>query len=109
MYIENLDDVWNYIDLLKKESDEIIKEGSSFTTLNNIYEQLPFFCCVNSILNEKSQEDISMYVYCNETNTPAFNSSYQNTPALWIQKYYIIKEALSIREKKIIEKQKNVK
>ena len=48
-----------------------------------------------------------MYVYCNETNTPAYSGSYNDTPATWVEKYYIIKQALGIRERKLKEKMKN--
>ena len=102
--INNIDDVWAYINLLKEESDDNIKQGSSFTSLNNIYEQLPFFCCTNHILNEECQEDIMMYVYCSETRTPAYAGSYNDTPSVWIEKYKIIKQAIAIRDKKIMEK-----
>jgi len=36
-------DIWNYVELLRVESEINIKKGSKFTTLNNVYEQLPFF------------------------------------------------------------------
>ena len=39
----NGNDVWKYIDLLRSESEEHRKKGSSFTVLIDIYEQLPFF------------------------------------------------------------------
>tara|TARA_R100000234_G_scaffold117354_1_gene95674 strand:+ start:603 stop:755 length:153 start_codon:yes stop_codon:yes gene_type:complete len=48
-----------------------------------------------------------MYVYCNETNTPPYPGSYNETPSIWIDKYYIIKQALAIRERKLTEKMKN--
>ena len=95
--------------LLKEESENQRNKGSSFTTLNNIFEQLPFFCCYNNILNEECQEDISKYVYCTDTNTPAYSGSYNDTPATWVEKYYIIKQALGIREQKLTEKMKNAK
>ena len=107
--VKNKDDIWSYIQLLKKESDENKKQGSKFTTLNNIYEQLPFFCCSNNILEEKYQEDIAMYVYINETNTPAYEGSYSNTPSEWVDKYFIIKQAMNIRDQKLVEKQRNGK
>ena len=80
-----------------------------FTTLNNVFEQLPFFCCINYIIDEKCQDDISMYVYCNETNTPPFDGSYNDTPATWIEKYFIIKSTLEMRNKKLTEKMKNAR
>ena len=103
----DVNDIWDYIILLKKESENQKKQGSLFTTLNNVFEQLPFFCCYNNILNEECQEDISKYVYCTYTNTPAYSASYNDTPATWVEKYYIIKQALGIREKKLTENMKN--
>ena len=50
-----------------------------------------------------------MYVYCSETNTPAYPGSYSDTPSIWIEKYYIIKHALALREKKLTDKAKNVR
>ena len=39
---KNINDVWDYVTLLQLESEEHQKKGSSFSVLNNIYEQLPF-------------------------------------------------------------------
>jgi len=50
-----------------------------------------------------------MYVYCNETNTPPFEGSYNDTPATWIEKYFLIKSTLEMRNKKIMEKNKNAR
>lgn len=50
-----------------------------------------------------------MYIYCNETNTPPYPGSYRETPAIWIQKYYIIKKTLELREQKLMEKAKNAR
>ena len=103
----NGNDVWKYIDLLRSESEEHRKEGSSFTLLTNIFEQLPFFTCENNIIDEKAQKDISRYVYTKEANTPPYSGSYGDTPHIWIQKYYIIKQAMMIRENKLREKAKD--
>ena len=78
-----------------------------FTTLNNIYEQLPFFCCVNHILDEKSQKDIARYIYCIEANTSPYSGSYGEIPVKWIEKHFIIKSTLAMRNKKLMEKNKN--
>lgn len=98
----NTNDVWSYIDLLIEESEQI-KPGSRGSALKNIAEQLPFFVCNNHILDSKCQEDIAKYIYIKETNTPAYKGSYGDTPRVWIQKYYIIKKALMIREKQLQE------
>ena len=100
----NIDDVWDYITLLQIESRERQKKGSSFTELNNIYEQLPFFSCVNKIIDEKAQKDISRYIYTKDTNTPPYPGSYGDIPHIWEQKYYIIKQAMMLRENKLREK-----
>ena len=106
---KEINDVWDYIFLLKQESEERHMQGSPFKTLNNIYEQLPFFCCNNKIIDLECQEEIAQYVYCNETNTPAYSGSYTKTPSIWIDTYFIIKNALSIRENKLKESMKNAK
>jgi len=95
---KNTDDVWDYIKLLYQESEEHQKKGSSFTTLRNLFEQLPFFTCDNNIIDEKAQNDISRYFYSTDTSTPPYTGSYGDTPHIWIQKYYTIKEAMTIRK-----------
>jgi len=72
--------------------------------LNDIYEQLPFFACVNHILDSDIQKDIERYLYCAETNTPVYNGCYGEQPNIWIKKYFIIKEALEFRLNKLKEK-----
>ena len=100
----NIKDVWDYIDLLQIESQTHKKKGSSFSTLNNIWEQLPFFTCLNWMIDEKAQKDIARYVYTKDTNTPPYSGSYGNMPHIWGQKYYIIKQAMMLRNKKLKEK-----
>ena len=48
-----------------------------------------------------------MYIYCNKTGTTAYSGSYNNTPNVWIEKYFIIEQAITIRDKKLMEKKKN--
>ena len=103
----NINDVWDYTKLLRRESEKHQKKGSSFSTLNNIWEQLPFFVCTNNIIDEKAQKDISRYTYSTDTNTPPYSGSYGDTPHIWIQKYYIIKQAMMVRDQKLREKAKD--
>ena len=100
----NIDDVWSYTDLLCQESKEHQKKGSSFSNLNNIWEQLPFFVCSNNIIDEKAQKDISRYAYSTDTNTPPYSGSYGDIPHIWVQKYYIIKQAMMLRDQKLRKK-----
>ena len=103
----NINDVWDYIKLLCHESEKHQKKGNSFSTLNNIWEQIPFFVCINNIINEKDQKDISRYTYSTDTNTPPYSGSYGDIPHIWIQKYYIIKQAIMLRDQKLREKAKD--
>ena len=79
------------------------KTGNVIDILNNIYEQLPFFACNDKILDKICQKDIAKYVYCKDTNTPPYPGSYQETPSMWIEKYYNIKNAMILRDKKLKE------
>ena len=101
--INNDDELWDYIHELKEESENITISGNSLDVLNNIYEQLPFFVCNNNLLDKECQKDISKYVYCKDTNTPPYQGSYQDTPSVWIEKYYKIKNAMMLRERKLKE------
>tara|TARA_Y100001963_G_C6731780_1_gene424332 strand:- start:167 stop:640 length:474 start_codon:yes stop_codon:yes gene_type:complete len=103
----NINDVWEYITLLQVETKKHRKKGGTFTDLNNIFEQLPFFVCRNKIIDEKAQKDIARYVYTKDTGTPPYSGSYGDTPHIWLQKYYIIKQAMMFRDRKLKEKANN--
>tara|TARA_Y100000310_G_scaffold345032_1_gene461300 strand:- start:1502 stop:1975 length:474 start_codon:yes stop_codon:yes gene_type:complete len=103
----DIDDVWKYITLLRLESEEHQKKGSSFSTLNNIWEQLPFFVCTNHLINKKALKDISRYAYTKDTNTPPYSGSYGDIPHIWVQKHYIIKQAMMLRDNKLRQKAKD--
>ena len=62
-----------------------------------IHEQIPFFCCPNVLWNEKNQRDIEKYIYCNETGTKPYKGAYGDTLKKWIDKFFIIKNALAKR------------
>ena len=100
---DNKADVWEYVNLLCEES-EMSQRGNKFSTLNNVWEQLPFFVCTNKILNEECQNDISKYIYCKDTGTPPYSGAYGDTPSKWIAKYYIIKQAIMLKEQKSRDK-----
>ena len=104
---KNIDDVWKYITLLQLESEEHRKKGSSFSVLKDLHEQLPFFTCTNNIIDEKAQKDISRYTYSKDANTPPYSGSYGDTPHIWIQKYYIIKQSMIMRDNNLRKKAKD--
>ena len=75
--------------------------------MTDIAEQLPFFVCSNKVIDEKAQKDISRFIYSKDTNTPPYSGSYGDTPHIWVQKYYIIKQAMMLRDQKLREKAKD--
>ena len=91
------------MDLLVDEVYENNKEGNKFDLASSITAQIPFFACFDNILDKKIQEDIRRYLYCTETNVPPYEGDYGNQPALWVEKFFIIKEALAKYEKRIID------
>ena len=111
--INEIKDIWTYIDNLVDEAKENNKNGKKFKLLLSIFEQLPFFVCVNNIIDYNCQKAIAKYVYCRDTGTAAHNGSYGEQPGLWMEKYYIIKDALNVREERLQQiarkKQKNEK
>ena len=96
-HIDDVNGVWDYITRLSDESIEL-KKGN---VLDDVYEQLPFFTCVNHILDEEIQKDIQRYIFCSETNTPVYPGSYGEQPSVWISKYFIIKQSLEMRMNKL--------
>ena len=67
---------------------------------------MPFFTCRNHLLDKETQKDINRYIYCTNFNIPPFKGSYGEQPALWEQKSHIIKKALAVKEKALIDKNK---
>ena len=101
---KNIEDVLEYIRLLQLESREYRNKGGTFSELNNIWEQLPFFVCANQLIDLKLQKDISRYIYTRDTGTPPYSGNYGDTPHIWLQKHHIIKNAMIIRENKLMQK-----
>ena len=65
---------------------------------------MPFFCCYDKVLDNEMQEDISKYKYCTDTGTPAYSGAYGDMPKKWIDKFYIIRKALNLRDEILKEK-----
>ena len=103
----NKEDVMEIIGLIVEETKEAnLNMGKSFDIVNSIFSQLPHFACKNSILNNQYQKDIAMYSYSSEFSISPYKGSYSEQPALWIKKSFIIKNALSKREKSLTNKAK---
>lgn len=91
---------------LYDESLEVFK-GNSDNAIKSVLEQLPFFCNQAILIDESYQKDIEKYLYCNETSTPAYSGTYNDTPKLWVDKYYVIKRALAVRQQVLKEQVKD--
>ena len=99
-------DVFDIIKLLIAEVKETNKNMSKdFDVASSIMAQLPYFSCINIVLKNNYQKDISKYLYCKEFSTPPYNGSYGQQPYKWIEKSNIIRYALSKKEQQQIEKQ----
>ena len=79
-----------------KEKNE--KMGKSFDIASSVSQQLPFFSCMNIMLDRQAQKDISQYLYCKEFNITPFSGDYGMQPQRWISKVNIIKAAMNKRE-----------
>ena len=69
----------------------------------SINAQLPFFTCKNIIFDKDIQKDIQRYVYCTDNNVPPYKGAYDDQPALWVDRYFLIKKAFAKRESKVIK------
>tara|TARA_R100000234_G_scaffold116746_1_gene94189 strand:+ start:134 stop:568 length:435 start_codon:yes stop_codon:yes gene_type:complete len=103
----NIDDVWDVINLLIMETKQVNRQtGKEFDIVESLIVQIPFFACINQIRDEKYLKLINKYIYCTETNTPAYKGSYSEQPARWVQYFFIIKNALAKKQKMMTDKMK---
>tara|TARA_Y100001951_G_C11093473_1_gene158014 strand:+ start:285 stop:515 length:231 start_codon:yes stop_codon:yes gene_type:complete len=70
-----------------------------------VFQQLPFFACLNQFIDPILQTDISKYIYCQESGIQPYSGSYGEQPAIWIEKYFIIKRTISEMERVAIKQQ----
>ena len=102
------DDVWGIVDLIITETMTLNKEGrKQFDVIQSIKSQLPFFACKRAIYSKDCQIDIERYYYCKEFGIAPYPGTYEDQPASWIQKAFIIKSAINKREKEAYAKTKN--
>ncbi len=98
------EDVWEAVDLLIEEIRNANRKGNEFDLVESINAQLPFFACRNIFLDRNIQKDIQRYVYCKDLGISPYEGSYNKHPALWVDKYFVIKKAFSKLEKSQIDK-----
>ena len=85
-----------------KETNETM--GKSFDIASSVSQQLPFFSCMNIMLDRQAQKDVSQYLYCKEFGVVPFLGDYGHQPQRWINKVNIIKTAMSKREDRMQKK-----
>ena len=78
--------------------------GKSFDIASSVSQQLPFFSCMNIMLDRQSQRDISQYLYCKEFGIVPFPGDYGRQPQRWINKVNIIKTTMAKREERMQRK-----
>lgn len=88
---ENIDDVYKYIEKVRKDYFVISNSSSHIKSIFHVYSFLNHFCCPHLLLDKGSQKDITKYMYCSETNTPPYKGSYEDIPSIWIEKYYLLR------------------
>ena len=88
--------MWSYVFEVYSESLSFIKKHRSDESAEYmVYQQIPFFACYNFFIDAIHQKDISRYIYAQETGTPAYSGDYGQQPAVWVEKYFIIKKTLN--------------
>jgi len=85
------------------------KKGMRFDVAQSVNAQLPFFTCRNILIDKDILKDINRYVYCQDLNVSPYNGNFGQQPALWIDKYFIIKNVFAKVEKQKINEIKQRK
>ena len=103
----NKQDVLDVIDILIEEIHEFNQEGNEFDIAQSINSQLPFFTCINILIDKEIQKDIQRYIYCKDLNVSPYQGNFGQQPALWIDKYFIIKKVFAKMEQQKISESKS--
>ena len=92
--------------MLINETNETNEQGKEFDIASSISAQLPFFSCNNVFINKDCQNDISQYVYCKDFGISPYSGTYGEQPKIWIDKYFILKNAMNKVEERMHRKAK---
>ena len=90
--------------MLIKETNDSNEKGYDFDIASSISSQTPFFSCNNVFLSKDYQKDISTYVYCKDLSISPYKGSYGEQPKKWVDKYFIIKNAMGKVEERMKKK-----
>ena len=100
---KNDEDVWEIIDLLIEEAKEFNEKGKEFDIAKSVNAQLPFFCCKNIVHDKSIQKDIERYIYSEQFSISPYPGTYGEQPAKWVDRAFIIKNALAKKQKDQID------
>ena len=98
------EDVWEVVHLLIEEVKTTNSDtGKDFDVAESVNAQIPFFACRNVLYKKEYQDDIARYIYCKDFGVSPYDGDFSKHPAKWIDKSFIIKNALAKKERKIID------
>jgi hypothetical protein len=97
------DEVWDIIRLLIDETKQHIKEGSNLHIAESVMAQLPFFACINIMLDENAQKDISRFMYARQFKISPHKGSYGEQPKKWVEKSFMLTHIIERQKAKAIK------
>ena len=97
------DEVWDVIRLLIDETKQHIKEGSNLHIAESVMAQLPFFACINIMLDENAQKDISRFMYARQFKISPHKGSYGEQPKKWVEKSFMLTHIIERQKAKAIK------
>jgi len=97
------DDIWDVIELIKEETKSHNEKGKGFNIAEAVMAQLPFFSCINFIINEKAQKDISRFMYSRQFKISPYKGSYGEQPKKWVEKSFMLNNLIERQKAKAIK------
>ena len=98
------EDVWDAIDKVIEETRNSNEEGYDFDIASSVSSQVGFFACRNVFYDPNCQRDIMKYIYCKEQGVSAYPGFFGEQPKRWVDKFFLIKSALSKLEQREMKK-----
>ena len=96
-------EVWDIIRLLVDEAKQHIKEGSNLHIAESVMAQLPFFACINIMLDKNAQKDISRFMYARQFKISPHKGSYGEQPKKWVEKSFMLTHIIERQKAKAIK------
>ena len=108
MEFKDEEDVWKIVDMIVEEAQMMnAKTNRKFDIVMSVASQIPFFACKNMFLDKFIQKDIKRYIYCKENSISPYPGSFDEQPYIWVEKYFIMKNAFAKLEKSMIDKKRS--